>query len=407
LKFDELNFMMQNQQVRTKTSRNNRPANPQNREARLQQQQPKANKPKQKQMVWRPVSDKPVQTKFTNRNVKRSNLSSNFGSRNDVKRLPVFTEQVSQPLSSAAWALFQSYSLNPGQAVYFPVGSVECQQWQKYRFRSFRVIYEPIVNEYNTNNDGAGEIIIGFDPDASDQAPTTYAQAVNMKPVARGRPCDKIVLVIPQHLLKGQNDAHFVRHAGLPGGSDIKTYDVGLINISVVGSGTTGSTVLGNIFFEYELDLLSQQIALTTNSPANNAVSFFNSTGPETNTTTVPLQVLFATTKANGLNIINTAGSFVPPPGNYLVDATAAIEDTAAEAIAAQFIVKKNGTQVQQQYKGISNQGATGGGAGQEYMLIQSVFVSCNGTDAITITSLIDGAAGTLTTVGTVRFTAI
>lgn len=354
-------------------------------------------------MVWRPVSDRPVPTKFTNRNVKRSNLSSNFGSRSDLKRLPLFTEQVSQPLSSVAWALFKSYSLNPGQAAFFPVGSVECQQWQKYRFRNFRVVYEPIVNEYNTNNDGAGEIIIGFDPDASDQAPTTYSQAVNMKPVARGRPCDKITLVVPQHLLKGQLDAHFVRHAGLPGGSDIKTYDVGLINISVVGSGTTGSTVLGNIFFEYELDLLSQQITLSTASPANNQVSFFQSTTAETYVTATPKNAVNATASANGVSIVNTAGSFVPPPGNYLVDYGIIGLDSSAESLTVVNDLQKNGATIWVVRPPIS----TGAPNANTIQMQAGTFVTANGTDAFTQVITMTGSAGTLTGDSWIRFTAV
>jgi len=395
--------MMQNQPVRTQTSRISRPVNPQIRAVRPKpQKQQLTQTPKPK--VSRVNSNKPVQTNFTNRNVKRSNMSSNFGSRSDVKRLPLFTEQVSQPLSSASWALFKSYSLNPGQAAYFPVGSVECQQWQKYRFRSFRVVYEPIVNEYNTNNDGAGEVIIGFDPDASDQAPTTYSQAVNMKPVARGRPCDKIVLVVPQHLLKGQNDAHFVRHAGLPGGSDIKTYDVGLINISVVGSGTTGSTVLGNIFFEYELDLLSQQITLNTQAPVNNQVAFLQSTSAQTFTTTIATTSLNATASANGIALVNTAGSMVPPIGNYLVDFGISAQDSADETFRVVDDFKKNGTSVFTISPPSQEVGATNTG---NLSVAGSAFVTANGTDAFTNVITMYGTAGTLTGNTWVRWTAI
>jgi hypothetical protein len=401
--------MMQNQPVRNQTTRPSRSSNPQNRAVRPQQQQqqkPKPQQPRQKQMVWRPVSDKPVQTKFTNRNVKRSSLISNFGSGGDTKRLPRFTEQVSQPLSSAAWALFKSYSLNPGQVVQFPVGSVETQQWQKYRFRNFRVIYEPIVNEYNTNNDGAGEIIIGFDPDASDQAPTSYSQAVNMKPVARGRPCDKIVLVVPQQLLKGQNDAHFVRHAGLPGGSDIKTYDVGLINISVVGSGTTGSTVLGNIFFEYELDLLSQQITLNTQAPVNNQVSFFQSTTAQTVPSGVKTTLLNATASANGLGIVNTAGSFVPPIGNYLVDFTAQCSITSGNTNTILIDFQKNGTSVFNAGN-VPELVEPALGAAIVSPISGTCFVSANGTDAFTNTCTWTNATGSQTVGSVVRWTAI
>jgi hypothetical protein len=397
--------MIQNQNVGNQTGRTSRPANPQNREARPKQQQqqkrPKRGPGGKKKMEWRPVSDRPIPTNFSNRNVKRSNLTSNFGSKTDFKRLPPFTEQISQPLSSANWALFKSYSINPGQKAYFPVASNECLQWQKYRFRRFHVVYEPFVNEYNTNNDGAGEIIISFDPDASDQPPTTFQQAINVKPIARGRPCDKIILVVPPHLLQGMKDAFFVRHGTLPGGSDIKTYDVGLINISVVGSGTTGSTTLGNIFFEYELDLYCQQIQLNTAAPANNQVAFFQSTSAQTFTTTVPTISLNATSVTNGISAVNTAGSVVLPPGNYLVSyGIAGVDATSGEPFYVTLDFQKNGTSV-------LTAPLIAGDVNQHVTLSAGVFVSSNGTDAFQEVVTMLGTTGPLTGTSWMVFTSV
>jgi len=349
------------------------------------------------------------QTQYKNRNVRRGNTNSNFGQRGIMKRLPSFTEQISQPLSAQVWALFKSYSINPGQSALFPVASVECQQWQKYRFRKFCIIYEPLVNEYNTNNDGAGEIIIGFDPDAGDQAPTSFSQAVNSKPIARGRPCDKIVLQIPPQLLKAQMDAHFVRHGSLPGGSDIKTYDIGLVNISVVGCGTTGTTTLGNIYFCYELDLMVQQIQLNTAAPANNQVSWFQSTTAQTYTTATPATAANATASANGLTIVNTAGSMVPPPGNYLVDFEGSFSDSVSEAQTVIMDFQKNAASVYAATLTRPTFGTVGVvlGAGDIISVSGSVIVSANGTDAFTQRVTYTGAAGVLTGGTSCRWTAV
>jgi len=343
-------------------------------------------------------------TRFTHNNAPRMTMKSNFGSRGIRKVLPEFCEQISQPLSSQAWALFKSYSINPGQSSLFPVGSVECQQWQKYRFRYFRVIYEPIVVQFNTNNDAAGEIIIGFDPDASDQPPSSFSQAINMKPVARGRPCDKIVLDIPPSLLHGMLDAHFVRHGGLPGGSDIKTYDVGLVNISVVGSGTTGTTVLGNVFFCYAMDLITQQIALT-GAPANNQVAWFQSSAPEAAVSTVGFNAALATASSNGLGIVNTAGSMVPPAGNYNVDFTGEGLNSVNEQTTVSLDFRKNGGSVYT--PGNPRTSGVGVAGAQEITVPGMVFVTANGTDAFTMHVALTGATGVLTYNGSVRWTAV
>jgi len=323
-------------------------------------------------------------TVFRNRNVTRQTMRiTNNGQRGLTKVCPPFCEQIGQPLSSQAWALFKSYSINPGQVATFPLGAQECINWQKYRFKWFKVVYEPIVNEYNTNNDGAGEVIIGFDPDASDQAPSTFSQAVNSKPVARGRPCDKIVLDVPVMLLHNNLDAHFIRHGNLPGGSDIKTYDVGLVNVSVVGSGTTGATTLGNLFFDYQLEILVQQAQLNTLAPANNQVSVFYSAGGEAITTATPYQPLIATVGvSNGLNAVNTAGSVVLPPGNYIIDATFnLVAGTLITGISAEYM--KNGAA----YEASDQILTIGAGAAlvQTSLSLPSLFYTSNGTDTLNL----------------------
>jgi hypothetical protein len=319
----------------------------------------------------------------------------------DVKRLPQFVEQIGQPLSSQAWALFKSYNVNPGLAVTFPIGSAECVNWQKYQFRKLDLVYEPLVNEFNTNNDGAGEIILSFNPDASDSPPSTFAQAINRKPIARGRPCDNIRLSIPPSLLKSKTDAHFLRFNVPPGASDIKTYDIGLVDVSVVGCGTTGTTTLGNLFWQYELDVITQQQALT-GPPTNFSVSQFASAAVAAPSTGVPTVLAFATATTNGLGVVNTAGSMVPPQGNFLINAN--VTCTAGTAFTSLTLqILKNGANITQGQVITIAAGAVLSSAA----LTDSGYVTANGTDAFTVALTIayTGAAGTYS--GQVSFLAV
>jgi len=344
----------------------------------------------------------PNQTRFQNKNVRRPTMKMST-QRADTKRLPQFIEQIGQPLSSQAWALFKSYNVNPGIAATFPIGSAECVNWQKYRFRSLHLVYEPIVNEYNTNNDGAGEIILSFNPDASDTPPTSFAQAINRKPVARGRPCDNIRLTVPPALLHRQTDAHFLRFNVPPGASDIKTYDIGLVDVSVVGCGTTGTTVLGNLFWQYELDVITQQQALV-GAPTNFSTSNFQSVAipaPNGVQTTVPV----ANVIQNGLGIVNTAGSLVPPAGNYMIDASTNIQGVITALTSMTLDIQKNGASTS-----TPNSYVTSAANLQTAGTLNSmpVIVSANGTDAFTVTAFFiytGGAGPTYDTV--VRFVAV
>jgi len=178
-----------------------------------------------------------------------------------------------------------------------------------------------------------------------------------------------------------------------------------LINISVNGCGTNGTTNLGNVYFEYVLDLEEQQVALGTLAPANNQVAFFQSTGAQTYTTAVATTALNATASTNGLGIVNTSGSFVPPPGNYIIDTGIIALDNAAELLTVVSDIRKNNVSIYSVRPPIqTDRDAT---TGPGVTVNASGFIACNGTDTITQTITLTGAAGVLTADSWVRFLAV
>jgi hypothetical protein len=141
-------------------------------------------------------------------------------------------------------------------------------------------------------------------------------------------------------------------------------------------------------------------------APLNNQVSVFQSTTAESLTTTVNKTLALATTTTNGIGVVNTAGSMVPPAGNYLLDYSVAFTDSVSEAFVFIMSPAKNGTAIIL----TGNQAVSRGtalGANEQVILSQSTFVSCNGTDEITLIALADGDAGVLTAGGVLRFVAI
>lgn len=296
-----------------------------------------------------------------------------------------------------------SYPVNIGQASTFPWGSgVVKNNFEKYQFDYIRFYFKREVSEFATNGT-TGKVMLSFDSDASDPAPTSKQQVEDTDPHADGMPCENIQLDIPPMMLRRMTDGFFVRPAGLPGGNDIKTYDVGNLFVSTQGL-ASNSAVVGELHVKYRCRVFIPILEATAAAPANNQVSWFQDTSATSFTTNVAKNYPLATATANGLSIVNTAGSMVPPPGNYLVDIWALVLDTSNEAFQALLDLKKNGASV---FTISAPEQSTSLAGGEAMTVSASAFVSANGTDAFTVVGTLVGAAGTLTGEGHCRWVAI
>jgi hypothetical protein len=318
------------------------------------------------------------------------------GTQKVQSKIVSFREELGSINGSAAFAT-TAYNINPGQAGSFPWLSLEAAQWEKYRFRKLRYEYTPQVTEFSTN--GVGSLVLGFDSDASDMPPTDLKHALNCKPREYDLPCKHICLNIPVGYLNTLTDGFFVRTGNLPGQSDIKTYDCGVMNLSTVGN-INGNPV-GILAVEYTVEFLIPILEPTTGAPANNSVSYLVDSKASL-LTTVNYQPLLAAAAStalaitNGVNVVNTAGSIVPPPGNYLLLVTVIFYSSANVCSGALLDVQKNAVI---QAPGTSTHTAqfTNTGTDGDVTLNSSLFVSCNGTDALTLNIQATFGSGTAT----------
>lgn len=296
-----------------------------------------------------------------------------------------------------------AFVINPGNSTSFPWLAAIAAKFEKYRFKKLHYIAEREVSEFNTAG-SAGNFIMGIDFDAGDAPPTTWQQIADTDPFVSGMGCESLRLVAPPSSLRGKTDAFYVRPGGLPGGADIKTFDLG--NLNVATQNITANVAIAKLYVEYTVDLFNPVLESSASAPANNQVSWFQSTTVQTYVTTVATTAVNGTASANGLAIVNTAGSMVPAPGNYIVDFTIQGTDTANETFTVLNDFKKNGTSV---YVGTTSVPAVHVGqvANQIYSASGSVYVSANGTDAFTQVITVTGAAGTITGGTSVRWTAV
>ncbi len=295
------------------------------------------------------------------------------------------------------------FPVNPGNTTTFPWLSTIAARFEKYQFERLEFYYKREVSEFATNGQ-VGKVMMSFDADASDGAPTTKQQLEATRPHSDGMPSENISLIIPRNELKRLTSGFYVRPGLLPGAADIKNYDVG--NLNVATQGIVNNVEVGELHVRYRVKLFLPVLEGTT-APTNNSVSWFQSSGAQTFTTTVATTSLNATANANGCNIVNTSGSMVPPVGNYLVDYYGLFSDSGTEAFVALNDFKKNGTTVHATANVIPRYDATTSSAADIFDVSGSVFVTANGTDAFTNTVTLTGAGGTLTGNTSVRWTAI
>jgi len=272
-----------------------------------------------------------------------------------------------------------SFGINPGNATLFPWLSSIAKQFEKYQFERLCFVYKKEVSEFATNGQ-TGKVILSVDFDAADPLPATKQQMEDTVPHADAMPCESFALRVDARDLKpASTDAKYVRAGGVPGGTDIKTYDLGNLNVATIGS--TVNAAVGELHVVYRVKLMKPVLENLAGAPANRSAAAWSSSANTLLTTATPLTVPFATLQSNGLAIVNTAGSFVPPPGNYIISVFIEIGYGGSGTVAS-FAIQKNGVTT----GGIDTPTMTFTAASLTTVAMnQTIFFSANGTDALTV----------------------
>jgi hypothetical protein len=266
------------------------------------------------------------------------------------------------------------FSINPGQVGTFPWLSQEAKLWEKYTFEHLEFYYKRIVSEFATNGT-TGKVMFNVDYDASDAPPGTKTQVEDSFPHKDAMPCENFSLNVNTKQLH-PSGSKYVRKGGLPGNSDIKTYDAGNLFVSTEGNQNTSD--VGELRVKYRVRFEVPVLENDASAPTNNSVGFFSSAN-ESMTSTVAKQAALSTEVTNGINAINIAGLVTLPAGNYLLNAMVDIHNNVGNynsPILLQLL--KNGVSITQacQYTGP---------AVQDLALTVSSFATSNGTDYFSI----------------------
>jgi len=319
--------------------------------------------------------------------------------------------------SNSTTAVVQQFSVNPGQAQTFPLLSSIAKLYEKYRFKKLRFLYRPEVSQYSTGGQ-TGKVVFGFDYDAADAPPTTKVQIEDTDIHCDAMGYQAMALTVPTADADNVSRFRYVRPGALPGGTDIKTYDVGNINVLTYNNGVT--TSLGELWVEYQCEFDVRINENTVAPPLNNQVTVFStvSGGEPLTTTTVAQNLALSNTYGgpsigalfNGCRAVNSTGNIVLPAGNYLVDAAGYVDFTGSASSFSATLVKNNAD-----YNSVNNNPAAEAAlvaAGSFLFNVQpwsfTGYITSNGTDVYNLSCGATFASGAATVVGTsLRFTAI
>jgi hypothetical protein len=157
------------------------------------------------------------------------------------------------PANEPAFNVVQ-YPVNPGQVGTFPWLSTIAKNFEKYCFEKLEFYYKREVSEFATNGQ-TGKVIYSFDTDASDPPPFGKQEMEATDPHEDALPSENFRLPVPaKMLIPVMTDAHFVRPGALPAGADIKTYDVGALNVAT--QATAANTATGELHVRYRVRLM-------------------------------------------------------------------------------------------------------------------------------------------------------
>jgi len=164
-------------------------------------------------------------------------------------------EYIGEVTSAGTSLLFntQTYALNPGMTASFPWASQIGRNYESYRFRRFKVLFE---TEQPTTT--AGSLMMAIDYDAADTTPTTKVQLMSMHGAQRGPIYAETTLAADASDLHKFGTQRYIRGTTPTSPYDIKTYDAGKIVVASQGVVATGAT-LGELYFEYEVDFMTPQ----------------------------------------------------------------------------------------------------------------------------------------------------
>jgi hypothetical protein len=180
------------------------------------------------------------------------------------------------------------------------------QLFEKYKIHKLIYRYKNLKG-----TSSAGNILMSFDYDSLDIAPTTAIAMTQSTKYVDGAPWRIFELNVPS-----DNRTLFTRSGSIPG-ADLKTYDMGVLHVAAEGCADT--TDHGYLEVEYDIELLQKQPSTTSTGGGGILSSACYGVNTTTSSTTTVLYDQVQTTDSLGGSM--SAGVYtIPIAGTYLIN---------------------------------------------------------------------------------------
>jgi len=226
-------------------------------------------------------------------------------------------EYVADVMAGANTFNVTQYACNPGQQTLFPWGNRIAQLYEKYVFDYLEFYYKREVSEFATLGT-TGKVILSFDYDASDSAPSTKQQMEDTVPHSDGMPSTPVIRLPIDCACMRDSPARYVRPGAQPANTDIKTYDVGNLNVATYGLAST-SGAIGELRVRYRVRF--SEPVLEASSQVSGAMHFSSITPTSANNFAGAVLQSGSTPFMSGINLTTSNTVTFPAgiPGNYLI----------------------------------------------------------------------------------------
>lgn len=169
--------------------------------------------------------------------------------------------------STSAFAVANSFSVNPGISKSFPWLNQIASRYESYKFRKCNYRF---VTERPTTESGYVALVPDFD--ATDAAPPDKQTAFQYQSAAKCAPWQDLTQVCPQADLH-KRKSYYVRQGNLLGNETLDLYDTA--NLFVCVGGNSGAVTLGELWCDYEVEFMTPQ--LDSNYGASDSGRIFGS----------------------------------------------------------------------------------------------------------------------------------
>lgn len=234
-----------------------------------------------------------------------------------------------------------AYAINPGQADLFPWLSKIASRYEKFVMHDLSFVY--VTEKSSATN---GTVILAVDYDASDDAPSSKAQLLQNEDKERVAPWQKMTLRCSKHNLK-DTLARFIRPGALPGGADIKTYDLGTLYVGT--SGMADTSPVGELYVQYDIELQTPVLE-ESGAAFNNNIYTLATVNKQSTTNNTSFQVRYDWQGSNpdsDYYSVSPAGDITLPGGIYHITGWVEVNSNTPNSLTgAALDLKKNAVTV-------------------------------------------------------------